>query len=226
MMPFGHPRTRRVFLHVFFVQAHRIRMYAIYGVPFTINIPQMLAYIPYMDPSWILWEGVPIKFCGALCCTSPEVTAFNATSSSGGRPNAPTLYPSSSLPEKSPAQAKPTKSPGESLFAHEMFIWYTRIIQNATFFDMHIWMMFLWHEHSCFWWSQPTHVLGLGWVNDQSISTLYMWMMVEGAAISDSMFMYFISMLFLLASTYHWSPAVFVARVRSEEWRSNSKWGY
>ena len=25
-------------------------MYAIYGVPFTINIPQMLAYIPYMDP--------------------------------------------------------------------------------------------------------------------------------------------------------------------------------
>ena len=25
-------------------------MYAIYGVPFTINILPMLAYIPYMDP--------------------------------------------------------------------------------------------------------------------------------------------------------------------------------
>ena len=25
-------------------------MYAIYMVTFTINIPQMLAYIPYMDP--------------------------------------------------------------------------------------------------------------------------------------------------------------------------------
>ena len=25
-------------------------MYAIYGLPFTINIPQMLPYIPYMDP--------------------------------------------------------------------------------------------------------------------------------------------------------------------------------
>ena len=25
-------------------------MYAIYGLPFTINTPQMLAYIPYMDP--------------------------------------------------------------------------------------------------------------------------------------------------------------------------------
>ena len=37
---------------------HRIRMYGIYGLPFTINIPQMLAYIPYMDPSWVrhtLW---------------------------------------------------------------------------------------------------------------------------------------------------------------------------
>ena len=28
-------------------------MYAIYGVPFTINIPPMLAYIPYMDPMGI-----------------------------------------------------------------------------------------------------------------------------------------------------------------------------
>ena len=27
-------------------------MYAIYGLPFTINIPQMSAYIPY---DWILW---------------------------------------------------------------------------------------------------------------------------------------------------------------------------
>ena len=25
-------------------------MYAIYGVTFTINLPQMLVYIPYMDP--------------------------------------------------------------------------------------------------------------------------------------------------------------------------------
>ena len=32
-------------------------MYAIYMVTFTINIPQMLAYIPYMDPmghGWIM----------------------------------------------------------------------------------------------------------------------------------------------------------------------------
>ena len=34
--------------------SHRIRMCAIYGLPFTINIPQMLAYIPYMDPSWVI----------------------------------------------------------------------------------------------------------------------------------------------------------------------------
>ena len=30
--------------------SHTIRICAIYGLPFTINIPQMLAYIPYMDP--------------------------------------------------------------------------------------------------------------------------------------------------------------------------------
>ena len=29
---------------------HYYPMYAIYGITCTINIPQMLAYIPYMDP--------------------------------------------------------------------------------------------------------------------------------------------------------------------------------
>ena len=31
-------------------------MYAIYGNMDPINIPQMLAYIPYMDHTWILWD--------------------------------------------------------------------------------------------------------------------------------------------------------------------------
>ena len=34
-------------------------MYAIYMVTFTINIPPMLAYIPYMDP---MGKGFPITF--------------------------------------------------------------------------------------------------------------------------------------------------------------------
>ena len=35
---------------------HRIRMYAIYGSTFTINIPQFCysIYKPYMDPSWVM----------------------------------------------------------------------------------------------------------------------------------------------------------------------------
>jgi hypothetical protein len=32
------------------VSAHRIHVWYIYMVAFTINIPQMLAYIAYMDP--------------------------------------------------------------------------------------------------------------------------------------------------------------------------------
>ena len=35
---------------------HRIRMYAIYGLPFTINIPQMLTYIPYIRILWVLYR--------------------------------------------------------------------------------------------------------------------------------------------------------------------------
>ena len=34
-------------------------MYAIYMVTFTINIPQMLAYIPYMDPMGDGNDGIP-----------------------------------------------------------------------------------------------------------------------------------------------------------------------
>ena len=36
----------------YIITTHRIRMYAIYiyMVTLTINVPQMLAYIPYMDP--------------------------------------------------------------------------------------------------------------------------------------------------------------------------------
>ena len=52
----------------------------------------------YMSCS-CFFHGVPTDFWRFFCS---EVTAFNATSSFGGRPNAPTLYPSSSLVKGNP----------------------------------------------------------------------------------------------------------------------------
>ena len=45
----------RVFFHenIMILNPWRIRMYAIYGLPFTINIPPMLAYIPYIRILWV-----------------------------------------------------------------------------------------------------------------------------------------------------------------------------
>ena len=37
-------------------------MYAIYMVTFTSNIPQMLAYIPYMDPMGTCYQQVVPQF--------------------------------------------------------------------------------------------------------------------------------------------------------------------
>ena len=41
---------KKILIVIFTTRTHRIRMYAMNMVTFTINIPQMLAYIPYMDP--------------------------------------------------------------------------------------------------------------------------------------------------------------------------------
>ena len=43
-------------------------MYAIFMVTFTINIPQMLAYIPYMDPM-----GYGTKICPSGCSPAVEL---------------------------------------------------------------------------------------------------------------------------------------------------------
>ena len=43
---------------------HRIHVCHINGSTFTINIPPMLAYIPYMDPSWVLFIVKPMGHWG------------------------------------------------------------------------------------------------------------------------------------------------------------------
>ena len=48
-------------------------MYAIYMVTFTINIPQMLAYIPYMDPMGIY---IYIYICTYIIPLNPHETAM------------------------------------------------------------------------------------------------------------------------------------------------------
>ena len=45
----------------------------IYMVTFTINIPQMLAYIPYMDPMGIIIHQIAVCFiCSSVISILPE----------------------------------------------------------------------------------------------------------------------------------------------------------